>query len=179
MLRFIPSRCRSRVHLRRVHTYYVAVISSALALVYKLICIGRPARRCSPSAAVHQRLHSESLAGLEGASRARVIGLTSRGCSQEEEGAQHRGVTVCGADTRVYTHPHRVAGSSSGGSRDLWLHREVARRLIYFTVGAVVLSAIPPSSSLPPCDALLLSLSSLPLYLGLALASLLLSDASL
>lgn len=38
---------------------------------------------------------------------------------------------VCRTDIRV--HPHRVAGSS-GGPRDLWLHREVTQRLIYFTV---------------------------------------------
>lgn len=60
------------------------------------------------------------------------------------------GVTVCRADIRVYTHPHRVAGSSNGGSCDLWPQREVARRLIYFTVDGRRPCAIPPSSSRSP-----------------------------
>lgn len=49
------------------------------------------------------------------------------------------------ADIRV--HPHRAA-DSSGGPRDLWPHREVTQRLIYFTVETVSPSSSPPSRTL-------------------------------
>lgn len=122
----------------------------------RLICIGRAAE--VRSAAVHRPFRS-SLAVSNGSRP-----LVSRGCSQE--GAQHRGVTARRADIRVYTHPHRVAGSSNGGSRDLWPQREVARRrLIYFTVGG------RPPIHLPRLSSTVRRAPTLSLFLYPALAS--------
>lgn len=51
------------------------------------------------------------------------------------------------AATYTVVHPHRGMAGSDGGSRDLWLPREVTQRLIYFTGG------LPP----PPLLRFLLS----------------------
>lgn len=83
-------------------------------------------------------------------SRAIDPSIVTRGRSRERCIAQrHR--RVCRTDIRV--HPHRVAGSS-GGPRDLWPHREVTQRLIYFTV-----DRLPLLSSLIFPDAFFLSSS--------------------
>lgn len=52
------------------------------------------------------------------------------------------------ADIRV--HPHRAA-DSSGGPRDLWPHREVTQRLIYFTVDRFTFLVSSVENAHPPC----------------------------